>query len=99
MTKNPLINAGCAALYIMSLVLGIFYAGEYFGEREETILIPMVMLSLLVLSVTVMGMLFFYQPFVLYFDGHKKEAAAFLFKTIAIFAGITLLVTVALLLV
>lgn len=88
--KNPFLNALLAALYIISLVSAIFYGGPLLSGKEETVLIPITMLSLFVLSAAVMGFLFLSKPLQLYFDGSKREAAAFFLKTVLSFAAITL---------
>jgi hypothetical protein len=49
------------------------------------------MLSLLVLSVSVMAFLFFYQPVVLLLDGKREEALAFFLRTVGTFAAGTIL--------
>ncbi|HEX5774685.1 MAG TPA: hypothetical protein VFY28_01845 [Candidatus Paceibacterota bacterium] len=90
MTPNPFLYAGAAAAYIGLLVLGISSAGSFFGP-EESILIPMAMLSLFVLSAAVMGFLFLYQPFTLYFEDRKREALLFFGKTVGTFAFLTIL--------
>jgi hypothetical protein len=59
---------------------------------------PMVMLSLLSLSVAVMACIFFYQPVQMYLDGQKPQAAKLLLQTIGYFAGITALFIACLLL-
>lgn len=84
MKPNPFLYAGVAAAYIGLLVLGISSAGSFFGP-EESILIPMAMLSLFVLSAAVMGFLFLYQPFTLYFEDRKQEALLFFAKTVLTF--------------
>jgi hypothetical protein len=91
MTKNPFLNALAASTYIVVIVSLIFNAEKFLGKSEETVLIPMAMLSLLVLSVALMGYLFFYQPLLLILDGRKKEGVDLFLMTIAVFAGITLL--------
>ncbi len=96
MTKNPFINAALAAIYIVVIVNIINYTRVI--QPPETILIPIVMLSLLTLSVAVMGYLFISQPIQLYLDGEKKQAVAFFLKTLAAFAVITILFALALLL-
>jgi hypothetical protein len=55
------------------------------------VLFPMIMLSLLVLSVSVMAFLFFYQPVVLLLDGKRDEALAFFLRTVGTFAAGTIL--------
>jgi hypothetical protein len=53
-------------------------------------IMPIIMLSLLVLSVAVMAYIFGYQPLVLFLDNKKKEAISLFLKTVGIFGGITL---------
>ena len=91
MSKSPLLNALLAILYIHIVVLTIFYGGEYASEAPETILIPIAMLSLFVLSASIMGYLFLAQPAQMYMDGQRKEAVNLFLQTVFIFAGITLL--------
>lgn len=91
MTKNPLVNALAASLYIVGVVSFINFL-QVLGDEPETILIPMAMLSLLVLSVAVMAFLFFFQPIQLYLDGERKQAASLFLKTLASFAVITALI-------
>ena len=86
MTRNPLINAGAAALYIASIVL---FITNLPGPDPQGIIMPMAMLSLLVLSVLVMAYTLLLAPVRLYLDD-KKEAAVRLFgQTLAVFACIT----------
>jgi hypothetical protein len=44
------------------------------------------MLSLFTLSAAVMGLIFLYEPFQMYFNGQKSEAFSLVFKTIGCFA-------------
>ncbi|MEK7063372.1 MAG: hypothetical protein AAB955_01620 [Patescibacteria group bacterium] len=86
MTKNPILNALAALLYIGVLVgaLSTFVDSEL--ETAAPLLIPAVMLSLFTLSAAVMGMIFFYQPFRMYFDGEKSQAFTLVIQTIGSFA-------------
>lgn len=86
MTKNPILNALAAAAYIGILVgaLSTFVDSEV--EHIAPLLLPMLMISLFTLSAAVMGSIFFYQPFRLYFDGQKQEAVKLLVQTIGVFA-------------
>ena len=93
-TPTPLRNAIFAALYIAGIVSVISSFERFFGQTEGTIMAPMVMLSLLVLSVAIMGYLFVYEPFRLYLDGRKDEALPFFGKTVGIFAICALVFTV-----
>ena len=90
MTPNPLYNAILASGYICLIVLLIFYGLEPVDGSGLDIFIPIVMLSLFVLSAAVMGYLFVFQSAVLYLEGKHKEAVAFFLKTAGIFALITL---------
>lgn len=85
MTKNPLINAGAAAVYIGLLVLFINRIAP--PDTPDTPLIPWAMLSLLVLSVLMMASCFFLQPVQMYLDGQKKEAVNFFSKSVGAFAA------------
>src|SRR3989344_3108388 len=66
MTQNPLFNAAGAFVYIVLVVLGIAHFVE---PGPDTILIPMAMLALFVLSACVMGYIFLYQPTLLFIAG------------------------------
>lgn len=88
MTKNPLLNALAATVYIVIVAAVMFYGTKTAGVKE-TIVIPIAMISLFTLSAAVMGYLFLYQPLRLYFDGEKKKAINLFLQTTAIFAVIT----------
>ncbi|MES2953488.1 MAG: hypothetical protein V4674_02920 [Patescibacteria group bacterium] len=90
MTKNPLTNALTAALYIVGIV-SLMYFGSTFVESEDTVLIPMAMLSLFTLSAAVMATVFFYQPISLLLEGEKESAFKLALHTIGYFAVITAL--------
>jgi hypothetical protein len=51
--------------------------------------IPIILLSLLTLSVAVMAYVFGYQPLILLLDNKRKEAISLFLKTVAIFGVIT----------
>ena len=86
MTKNPILNAILAAGYICGLVslMSLFVDSEV--EHVVPMLIPILMLSLFTLSAAVMTMIFFYEPFRMYFDGQKQEAVTLVVKTVGYFA-------------
>ena len=67
----------------------MFFATSLGGEGEDSIFIPMGMLALLVLSVSVMAYLFFYQPVMLFLDGKREDAVKLFLETVAVFAGAT----------
>jgi len=93
MTKNPFINAVSATVYITLVALFMFYGGKLIPPKD-TILTPIAVLSLFTLSAATMGYLFLYQPIMLFLDGKKKNAVDLFLQTLAIFAGITVLVFV-----
>jgi len=90
MKINPFLNALAAGIYIL-VVVGIIYALQSPNTPDTGILEPIFLLSLLTLSTAVMAFLFFYQPFKLYFDNHRKEAVVYFMKTIGCFAIMVLL--------
>lgn len=94
MTKNPYLNALFAGLYIVFIVCLITYGPTFVREKPDTILAPMAMLSLLVLSVAFMGYIFFFQPVLMYMEGQKREAMEFFMKTLLTFAAITSIVVI-----
>ena len=88
MNKNPVINALLAFSYIVGLVFFIGFILQPFEGPEgvESILAPMMMLSLFVLSAATMGYLFLAEPLQLYLDGKKKEGVDFFLRTLMTFA-------------
>lgn len=91
MIKNPIISAFIANVYIILVAMFMFYGSKLF-PKADTVLAPIAMISLFTLSAAVMGYLFFYQPIVLFLDGHKDKAVKFFLQTVTVFAGITSLV-------
>lgn len=89
--NNPYLNALLAFTYISSVATVINVLASQTTDAELGIFAPIIFLTLLVLSVLVMGLLFFYRPFRLYFEGEKDAALPFLLKTIATFAIVFLL--------
>ncbi len=84
--KKPFIHALGAALYIVVVVFVMDTFGSFFEDKEETIIIPMTMLSLFVLSTAVMGFFFVSESMALLFEGKKKEAIIFFGKVLGFFA-------------
>jgi hypothetical protein len=94
MSKNPIINALSAAGYIGLVVAVINLISLTHKDKPDTAFAPVVFLSLLTLSVTVMAFLFFYQPLQLFIEGKKKEAVNLFVKTVGIFAAFTVIVLI-----
>lgn len=89
MSKNPIVNALCASAYII-LIVGIMnFITQTHGNKPDTPFAPVIFLSLLTLSVSVMAYVFFYQPLQLLIDRKKKEAVNLFVQTIGVFGGIT----------
>lgn len=88
--NNPYIRAAAASAYIGVIALFFMFAPRL-ESIEDTPLAPVVMLSLLTLSVSIMGFLFFYQPLCLVLDGKRTEAVRFFATTVGAFAVITAL--------
>jgi hypothetical protein len=91
MTRNPFINGAAATLYI-TLVASVMFYGIEHTNSDNTIIVPIAVLSLFTLSAAVMGYLFLYQPLLLFLEGKKKDAINLFLQTVAVFAGITILV-------
>jgi hypothetical protein len=86
--KNKGIRSGLLAAGYIALVASILYYGQSQAPTEDTPLVIMSMLSLLVLSVSTMGWLFIAQPLIEYFDGRKKEAVILFGWTLGTFGAI-----------
>ena len=92
MTKNPFINAFCALGYIVLVGLVMNFVSHTQSNKPDTFFAPIAILSLFTLSAAIMGYLFLYQPLQLFLDGHRKNAVNLFLQTVAVFAGITVLV-------
>jgi len=95
MTKNPFYNALAAVAYIVMIV----FTMNFIDSKEVNIgmaqfIMPIMILSLLVLSVAVMGYVFCFQPLRLYLDGKKREAVSLFLETLGIFAIFPFIITV-----
>ncbi len=86
MIRNPYLNAFMALGYIAGIILAIHGTSSIAQNTPDTLLAPLTMLSLFVLSVAVMGILFVYEPLRLFFENQKQEALSFLVKTVGTFA-------------
>ncbi|MEK7613994.1 MAG: hypothetical protein AAB439_03935 [Patescibacteria group bacterium] len=86
MNPQPLLQASLAALYIVGVVGVMQGMLALTNDGQSEVFAPVVMLSLLVLSVSVMAYLFFYKPVTLYVEGQKQEAVTFFLKIVAYFA-------------
>lgn len=91
MKPKPFLNATLAAAYIVLVAFTMNSFARLAPEEGsgDTILAPIVFLSLFTLSAAVMAYLFAYEPLRLYLDGKKEEALSFFLKTLASFAVFT----------
>ncbi|OGZ02460.1 MAG: hypothetical protein A2946_02720 [Candidatus Liptonbacteria bacterium RIFCSPLOWO2_01_FULL_53_13] len=95
--KHAVVNSLLATLYIALVSLFLSYAPSVFGPaQKDTVLVPIVMLSLLVFSVAIMGVLIFGRSAMWYLDGRKDEALSLLAHTLAIFFFIIIVALLAL---
>jgi len=92
--KKPIIHAASAMAYIVGLFLLLFF-GISEPDSPDPALMPVIMLSLFVLSAAIMGYLFLGEPLMLYLDGKKKEAVRFFYQTVLSFAVFTMLAIIA----
>lgn len=97
MSTNPLLNALGASGYIVLVAAVFTFISQTQRNQSDTFLSPIIFMSLLTLSAAVMAFLFFYQPVQLLISGKKQQALDVCVKTIAIFAGLTLLALILLL--
>ena len=88
--KQSLSYAAGAILYVALVATIMYNAERIFGAEEESVLIPIGMILLLVTSVATMGMLVFGKPVMLYIDGKKREGVTMAITTIAILAIFTI---------
>jgi hypothetical protein len=73
-----------------ALVGGLMFNAEhFFGNKPDTVLAPISVLTMLVLSVGIVGCLIFLKPIIMYLDGKKVEAVKLVVATLAWLAGFT----------
>ena len=82
-----MMNAGATALYITGIAVFLSNTQYIFGPEEpKSFIVPAAMLSLLVLSVAVIGGLVFGRPILWYLAGAKREAVSLFVATLACLA-------------
>lgn len=91
--KSPYVYAAAASGYILAIAMLMSNLSRLF-PGPDTVLAPISMLSLLTLSVALMGFLFFYEPAALFLDGKRTEALGFFARTLSTFAVLTAVVFV-----
>lgn len=94
MSKNPFYNAIVAISYIVILISIASTAQGFWGGPKDSILYPMIVLSTLVFSVALMAYLFFYQPVMMFIEGHREKGVKLFFQTLGIFAAAILILLI-----
>lgn len=84
--KKPFLHALGAALYIFVIVSVTQIMTFLLKDQNGTLIIPMVVLGLFVMSAAIMGYFFLSEPMSLLFEGKKKEAVASFAKVVGFFA-------------
>ena len=98
-TKHALTHALATVAYIALVASFMFYAPKLFGPdggENATVLIPIGMLLLFVVSAAITGSLVFGRPVMWYLDGKKKEAVTLAAETVGALFVIMLIVFFAL---
>lgn len=88
MTKNPMINAVSAFLYILGITLFMNW-GTKNVAGPDTWIAPLVVISIFTLSAAVMAYIFCLKPVTLYLENKKKEAITLFIQTVLSFGVIT----------
>jgi hypothetical protein len=83
------LNALGTVLYVTLVASLMYNAPKIFGGDEDTVLIPIAMLLLFVVSASITGLLVLGRPVMWYLDGKKKEAVSLLIATVGFLAAIT----------
>jgi len=73
MTKNPFVNALAATTYI-TVIASMLYYGPQAIAPANSVIVPIILLSLFVLSAAMMGYFFLYQPLQFFFEGKQKAS-------------------------
>ena len=83
------------AVYVVLVVFAIGSMEKF--EGEETLLMPIAMLMLFVLSAAIVGTTVLLRPIMLYMNGAKVEAVKLLMHTIIFLAAFTVIAFIVLL--
>ncbi len=97
-TKYAVINAALTTLYITLISSFIFYVPRalHLNDKPDSVFAPIIMLSLLVFSASVVGLLIFGKPIMWYLDGKKTEALKLLIFTLLTFFILTVSLAISL---
>jgi hypothetical protein len=87
--KSALINSLLASLYVTVVATLMYFMGQNHIGNNNTILVPIVMILLFLLSAAITSWLIFGKPAQLFLEGKKKEAISMVGYTIGFLAAIT----------
>ncbi len=96
--KSALINSLSAAVYVIIVGSFLYYGPSRFGPINSVI-VPIALLLLLVLSAALLGLIIFAKPVMMYLNDSKKEALQLVSYTVAFLAAVTVIALVVLFLV
>lgn len=82
-------DALLTALYVVAIGTVLYFGGQAKIGRENSFLVPISILLMLVCSASITGYLMVGKPILLYIDGKKKEAISLLAHTLVYFSIIT----------
>lgn len=88
MTKNPILNALAAALYIV-LIGTIIYISAGHDNEIPPFFAPIAFISLFTFSAAMMGYCLLLQPIRMYIDGDKQRAVTLFVRTLLSFGALT----------
>ncbi len=79
--KRGALDSLGTTIYIFLVALFMNNASSIFGQKDNKLVTPMVVLLLFLFSALVTGSLILGKPVMLYLDGEKKQAIKLLFYT------------------
>lgn len=81
------LHAAGTVAYVTLVATFLYHAAELFGDGpDRSVLIPIAMLLLFVVSATITGSLVLGRPVLWYIDGKKKEAVTLFIATVGFLA-------------
>ena len=91
--KNAITQAILSSAYVWLIGSFLFYIPKFLhSDKPDTVLAPILMLSLVVFSAALMGVHIFGKPLMWYLDNKKREAITLLTYTLGIFFAITVII-------
>ena len=91
LVKTAFLDALGTTAYIVLVASFMYYGSHGFFGKNDSVILPITMLMLLVFSASLTGLLMFGKPAMMYLDGKKKEELALIGYTLAFFSALTLI--------